>query len=796
MIGKSLGRYKILEQIGAGGMGVVYRARDENLEREVAIKVLPAGTLEDPQARRRFRKEALLLSQLNHPNIETIHDFETRDNLDFLVMEYVPGVSLDERLVSGGPLSEKEAVHLGVQIAQGLSAAHKQGIVHRDLKPANLRVTPDGQLKILDFGVARLLEPEGNPATAPSMASTATATGGGIAGTFPYMAPEQLRGEKVDVRTDVYAAGLVLYELVTAQRAHPEKDGPRLLHAILHGESVPPRMVNPQVSSALEAIILKAMTKEAAGRQQSAAELRTELEGLLASPPAHARAPGIVSARSRRRRKRWAMTLTLLTVIIVGVVVGMRLGTLRRLFGAMGPNRVEALAVLPLENLSHDPAQEYFADGMTDQLINNLAQVKALRVISRTSIMGYKSARKPLPEIARELNVDVVIEGSVLRVEGRVRISAQLVDARTDRHLWAQTYERDLQDALKLQSEVAQAIVDEIEIKLSPKERDRLTHARVDPRALDAYLRGRANFDQHTLASIQEAVRNFDAAIATEPQFALAHVGLSRAFWGLSSNYVPAAEAMPKARASALRALEFDPDASEAYTSLGIVKSFYEWNWAEAEADFKRAIALKPSDAEAHMFYGIHLGIVRRFDDAVVELTRARELDPLSLLAQVVSLYPLYEGRRFDAAIAAARSLLAAHPDDWNAQLVLGQSYLARGDHRDAIEVLQRASDLSAPENIYSLGYLGCAHAAAGDSAKARETLHQLLRRPNIDLHAYPVAVLYAALGDKEPAFQWLEKSIAQRSEEAIYAPSDAQMDGLRPDPRFAELMQRFQFPR
>lgn len=792
MIGTSLGRYKILERIGAGGMGVVYRARDEHLEREVAIKVLPAGTLADPQARRRFRKEALLLSQLNHPNIETIHDFETLDNVDFLVMEYIPGVSLDERLVSNGALTEKEAVQLGSQLAQGLSAAHKHGIVHRDLKPANLRVTPDGQLKILDFGVARLLETEGNPATAPSMASTATATGSGIAGTFPYMAPEQLRGEKLDVRTDVYAAGAVLYELVTAQRAHPEKDGPRLLHAILNVEPVPPRMVNPQVSSTLEAIIVKAMTKEAAGRHQSAAELRTDLESLLASPPAHTRAPDIISSRSRRR-PRWGMLLALLAVIVVGLVVGMRSGMLRRWLS--GPSRVEALAVLPLEDLSHDPAQEYFADGMTDQLINNLAQVKALRVISRTSIMNYKNARKPLPEIARELNVDVVVVGSILRLEGRVRISAQLVEARSDRNLWAQTYERDLQDALTLQSEVARTIVDEIEIQVTPKERDRLTHRRVDPRALDAYLRGRSNFDQHTLASIQEAIRNFDAAIAIEPQFALAHVGLSRAFWGLSSAYVSAAEAMPKARASALRALECDPEASEAYTSLGIVKSLYEWNWAEAERDFKRAIELKPSDAEAHMFYGMYLAVIRRFDAAIVELERARELDPLSLITQVVALFPLYEGRRFDAAIAAARSLLAAHPDAWNAQLVLGQAYLARGDHRDAIEVLQRASDLCAPENVYTLGYLGCAHAAAGDSAKTREILQQLLPRPGIELHAYPVALLYAALGDKDQAFQWLEKSIEQRSEEVIYAPSDAQMDGLRPDPRFAELMQRFQLP-
>ena len=313
MIGTSLGRYKILERIGAGGMGVVYRARDEHLEREVAIKVLPAGTLEDPQARRRFRKEALLLSQLNHPNIETIHDFETLNDLDFLVMEYILGISLDERL-SSGPLPEKEAVQLGVQLARGLSAAHERGIVHRDLKPANLRVTPDGQLKILDFGVARLLEPEGNPATAPSMASTATATGSGIAGTFPYMAPEQLRGEKVDVRTDVYAAGVVLYELVTAQRAHPEKDGPRLLHAILNEEPAPPRLVTPQVSPALEAIILKAMTKEVAGRHQSAAELRSDLES-LASSPAHVRAPEVVSPRPRRRRQRWGTMLAVLAVI-------------------------------------------------------------------------------------------------------------------------------------------------------------------------------------------------------------------------------------------------------------------------------------------------------------------------------------------------------------------------------------------------------------------------------------------------------------------------------------------------
>ena len=422
MVGRTLSRHRVLAKLGAGGMGEVYRARDECLDRDVALKVLPAHTLADEAARKRFRKEALALSKLNHPNIATVHDFDTQDDVDFLVMEYVAGATLAKR-ITGGALPEKEVAQLGIQVAAALEEAQEQGVVHRDLKPGNVMVTPKGQAKVLDFGLAKLVRPVTDTAATESLTETPAA-----AGTLPYMPPEQLQGKVVDARTDLYALGALLYEMGTGQRAFPERESHRLITAILHETPQPPRALNREVSAGLESIILKALEKDPEHRYQSARELRVDLERLSGPEPflAVPRRPGLT------RRQLVGMAGAAM-VALLAVPLGLNVGGLRdRLLGTATAPRIQSIAVLPLENLSGDPEQDYFADGMTEALITDLGKLSALRVISRRSVMRYRGSDKPLPEIARELNVDAVLDGSTLRSGDQVRITAQLIHAATD----------------------------------------------------------------------------------------------------------------------------------------------------------------------------------------------------------------------------------------------------------------------------------------------------------------------------------------------------------------------------
>ncbi|MGH9662401.1 MAG: protein kinase domain-containing protein, partial [Bryobacteraceae bacterium] len=469
MIGRTLGHYRIDSQLGQGGMGVVYRARDLRLERDVALKVLPAGLLADESARKRFRKEALALSQLNHPNIATVHDFDTADGVDFLVLEYIAGVSLSEKLASGA-LMEKELAGLATQLALGLAAAHEQGIVHRDLKPGNLRVTPDGRLKILDFGLATLVRPSNNDA-----ASTVGLTEGpAVAGTLPYMAPEQLRGESADPRSDLHAAGAVLYEMSTGRRAFPQVGGPQIIAAILQEKPAPPASISARVSPAMEAIVLKCLDKDRERRYQSAREMRVDLERLTS--PTTAAVPV-----SLLRRRRWLLPagVALAVLALAAAWAVFRTGQQR-----IESSRIESLAVLPLDNLSGDSAQEYFSDGMTEALITDLGKVASLRVISRSAVVKYKGPRQSLAQIARELKVDALVEGAVMRSGERVRITARLIHPATDRQLWSESYERDLRDVLALQGEVARAVASQIRAQV------RLSSTRpVDPQAYELFLR-------------------------------------------------------------------------------------------------------------------------------------------------------------------------------------------------------------------------------------------------------------------------------------------------------------------
>jgi eukaryotic-like serine/threonine-protein kinase len=795
MVGKTLGHYRILEKIGAGGMGVVYRARDERLDRDVALKVLPGGTLADEASRKRFRREALSLSKLNHPNIETVHDFDTQQGVDFLVMEYIAGESLDVKVASG-PLPENETVRLALQLAEGLAAAHEQGVVHRDLKPGNLRVTPDGRLKILDFGLAKLISPKpaGEAATTESLAETQAGT---IAGTLPYMSPEQLRSEKVGARTDIYAVGVLLYEMATGRRPFLERQTPRLIDAILHQAPQSPCVLNQRVSPGLEGFILKCLEKDPNLRYQTAGELRTDLERLSAGS-------SVAAVRQRRARLRWPLAVIGgLLALLVGIM-GLNVRGLRdQLLTAVGARRavslprIESIAVLPLENLSHDPDQEYFADGMTEELITELAKMRALRVVSRTSVMQYKGMRKPLSQIAKELNVDGVLVGSVQRSGHEVLVTAHLIRAATGRHLWAQSYERNLREVLELEGDLAQAIAREIRVALSPEEETRLASARpVSPEAHEAYLKGRYYWNKRTEDGAKKSLSYFRQAIEDDPTYAQAYSGLADSYVALTGyGKPPPNEVLALAKAAATKALELDDKLAEAHSSLALTRD-YEWDWAGAEREHRRAIELNPGYATAHHWYATHLARMGRLAEAVAESKRAQELDPLSpILSANLAHMSLCAGQ-YTQDFEALRKLSELDPDFPWLHHQLGRWYEEQGRYEEAIAEHRKALSLS-EGHPYIMAGLGHTYAVAGEKAEALKVLSDL-KELSERRYVSPVyvSVVYAGLGDMDDALVWLQKAYEERDLfPMIWLKVDPYFNALRSDPRFQELLRRAGLP-
>ncbi|TRZ88757.1 hypothetical protein D4R89_07435, partial [bacterium] len=616
MIGQTLGHYRIIEKIGAGGMGVVYRARDERLERDVAIKVLPAGALADEEMRKRFRREAIALSKLNHPNIAIIHDFNTERDVDFLAMEYISGVTLREKSLSGA-LPEAEVISLGKQAAEALEAAHEQGIIHRDLKPGNIMVTPKGLLKVLDFGLAKLFQPAG------TIEKTLTLTGSqGLTGTLPYMAPEQLDGREVDARTDIYALGAIFHELVTGKKPFPQETPSEIMHAILDKQPERPRSLGAQISEGLERIIFKCLEKEPANRYASAKELIDDLNQVESGDLS-----ALIAGKPRRRAKRslWQrpLPMSVLVLGVAGLLFALNIGGIRDfLIGRARTPQVQSLAVLPLENLSGDAEQEYFAGGITDALITELGQISTLRVISRTSVLKYKKTEKSLPQIAKELNADMVVEGSVLRSGEKVRITARLINPAEDRQLWVKSYERDIGGFLVLQGEIAQDITRQVGIRLREEERFRLAKKKaVNPQALDAYLKGVYSGD----------IGYFNQAIKLDPDFALAYTEIAKSYFysGLLGD-VPPREAFLEMKQAALKALEKDNTLGEAHGYLAVAWLHYDLDWTEAEKEFKRALELNPSLAMIHHLYAHLLMALDRNEESMAEVKLASELDPFA----------------------------------------------------------------------------------------------------------------------------------------------------------------------
>jgi serine/threonine protein kinase/Tfp pilus assembly protein PilF len=775
MIGRMLGHYRVVEKVGEGGMGIVYRTYDEHLDRDVAIKILPQGALGNESARRRFRKEALTLAKLNHPNIESVYEFGSQDGVDFLVLEYVAGSTLADKILAGA-FPEKEVGQLGVQLAAALEEAHECGIVHRDLKPKNIAVTPKGQLKVLDFGLARLLQPESGVSTKDFLSSTEA-----FAGTIPYMSPEQLRGRPADTRSDIYATGMVLYEIATGKHPFAGRAGSALIDAILNTPPPPPRRLQHDISSRLEQIILKCLQKEPEHRYQSAKELLVDLRGPSA----------VVGPRKSYLRQHVSK---LAAVLLIVLALGTAYFISRRFWPQNAAAQRTMLAVLPFDNLSGDSKQEYFSDGLTDEMISQLGrwQPRRLGVIARTSAIHYKGTKKRIDQIGHELGVAYILEGSVRRDAGRVRITAELIHVADQTPLWAETYERDAADVFAVQSEVASRITQSLALELLPSQHAPLLRSPTkDSAAHEAYLKGLYYLNNVTGENYERARTYFEQAVQLDPNYAPAYAGLADYYW--STDKLPPQLAMPKAEQYALKSLQLDESLPEAHTALAGIRFFYNWDWSTAEKEFTRSLELNPSGAETHRLYSLYLASLAGAEQAVREIRLAQQLDPFSLNINTTVGWVFNYTRQYDQSIEQCRKALEIDPDYLSAHDCLGEGYLAKGMFGQAVAEFQRAA--SGGEPVRAVG-LARAYGVMGKSNEARKILDDLTKASKQSYFpAYLFGVIHVALGENEQGLAWLEVAYTHRDPYLVHLKKDAAFDPVRSDPRFQDLLRRVGFP-
>jgi serine/threonine-protein kinase len=787
--GTRLGPYEIVALLGAGGMGEVYRARDTRLGRDVAIKLLPAEFAADAERLKRFEREAKATAALSHPNILDVHDVGTFEGVPYLVEELLEGESLKER-IGRGSVPVRDAVGIAVQVAHGLAVAHGKSIVHRDLKPENIFVTKDGVVKILDFGLAKLVEgvPIGEADTL-THAPTGATEFGRVLGTVAYMAPEQARGLPVDQRADVFAFGVVLYEMVTGEHPFRGATATDTVAAILREEPPPlPASAPTQLAAVLE----KCLAKEPERRYQRGSELLAALEAVQ-SEGAVLLWPTLTRAVRRRPWLVAANTAVALAVLALALDVG---GLRGRILGGAGAGRINSLAVLPLANLSGDAAQDYLAAGLHEALITDLARLGGLkRVIARGSVMRFAKTEMPPRQIAKELGVDALITGSVMRSGDRVRVTAQLVDADTDAQLWGERYERDLRDVLALENDVVAAITREIRLKLTPQEHARLASARpINPEAYEACLKGRFHWYKLSREDLDNAERYFKLALEKDPNYAPAHEGMASVWLSRTdTGLVPPSEAMPRANASALKALELDDTFAQAHVTLANLKVL-EWDWATADKEYRRALEINPNCAEAHFMYSDFLVTMRRTAEWEMETRRTLELDPLSSFNRCFYGWHLVYERRYDEAIAQLTRVAQAEPNFSSVHLGLWGAYFKKGADAEALAEAKRFFGALGDREVADALDAGWAHGGyRGAMKRAGDTLVARFERTYYP--AIRVARVLAHAGDNERALEFLEKAYERHETPLYHIGVGWDWDELRPDPRFQALLRRMSLP-
>ena len=792
LVGELIGHYRIESLIGIGGMGEVYLARDERLGRKVALKLLPERLTADATQLSRFKAEARAASALNHPNILTVYEISVEGNRHFIATEFIEGMTLRASLARGR-MNLHDALEIAVQVASALAAAHETGVVHRDIKPENIMLRPDGYAKVLDFGIAKLTEQQPRSDSHEVGTTTVLQTAPGLVlGTARYMSPEQTRGQTLDARSDIWSLGVVIYEIVGGISPFPGETPSDCIASILKTEPPPLSTVLPDVPVKLQSIVQKALRKNMEERYQTIKEMLTDLRDLKreleaegSSPQTKARTEPILG--KIKRHKRGAL-LTLAAAILAAAAFGYHFYFVAP---ALAPNE-KSIAVLPFADLSQARDQEYFCDGIHEEILTRLSKIRDLKVISRTSTQRFKSAPKNLPEIARQLGVATILEGTVQKAEGQVRVNVQLINARNDSHLWAEKYDRKLTDIFGVESEIAKAIADTLQAKLSGTEQRAIaTRPTENPEAHQLYLKGTFFSNKRTGPDFRTAIEYFKEAIGKDANYALAYAGLADAY-ALLSLYGGEGpqETVPQAKAAARKAVELEDILPEAHNSLGLLLALYDFDFAQSKKEFERAIELNPNYATAHHQFGnMNLTMVGEFDRAIAEGKRAVELDPLSLIINADLGQNFLLARRYDEAIDQFRKTLAMDPRFYPARCALGEALQLKGQPDEAMVEYQKAAEVT--DDPVVLAYLAQGYAKTGQGDKAWNLLSQLEQLAT-ERHVGPfiLAMVHLALGENEKAIDDLERAYRDRADAFIVGIKvEPLLDPLRGDPRFERLV-------
>jgi serine/threonine protein kinase/Tfp pilus assembly protein PilF len=810
--GRCFGHYEIIRQIGVGGMGEVYLARDKKLDRNVAIKFLNEEFSQDESNLKRFVSEAKAASALNHPNILTIYEFVEAEDARFIVSEYIEGKTLRE-IIRESSLRLPAILDTSIQITSALSAAHKAHLVHRDIKPENIMVRPDGYVKILDFGLAKLVEQKNKSILSledPTVRQNLTAKGV-ILGTVNYMSPEQAKGERVDERTDIFSLGVLIYEVLAGKPPFAGANAIETMGSILNKDPVPLSRQTPEVPNELERIINKALRKDPEARYQTAKDLLIDLQDLkqelafseklgrsatqsdnqeaTGGKPADVTEPqnGQTAPRAEsisREIKQHKSGFLLVSTILLLSVMGLGYWFYSNRAAATNSKQIKSIAVLPLENLSGDASQDYFAEGMTEALIGNLSKISSLKVISRTSVMRYKQSGKSIPEIAKELGVDGIVEGSVQRSGDRILITTRLIDAATDSPIWSRKYERQMSDILTLQGEIAQALAGEIRVQLTPAEEQRFDRRKsIDPGATEAFLLGKHYFHMWTRDSERQAVEQFQKAVNIEPEYAEGWAGLSDAWQarGIVGD-INLGEAEKPAKGAALKALQIDAENSAAHVSMCFLHNIYDFDWVGSETSCKRGIELDPNNAKAHFAYAYVLSRLERWDEMVEQMEKAMRLDPVEpWWPQVYGAF-LIQAHRFEEAEEQLKRAIAIDPNWRLAYTSLSDLYVELGKFDEALKLTEKWSN-----SALSMAYI---YARMGNRQKALDFLN---RSSNRDL--FGLALVYTALDDFDKAFEVINESFNRGDGFMTGYGSYPVLNKLKSDPRWKDVARRMNMP-
>jgi len=814
--GTKFGHYEIRSQLGAGGMGEVYLAFDTELDRTVAIKVLPESLASDQNRLQRFIQEAKAASALNHPHILTIYEIRTTEKTRFIATEFIDGETLRRHMSS--PLKLTEILEIATQSASALAAAHAAGIIHLDIKPENIMVRRDGYIKVLDFGLAKLTEPEGSNTDGEAPTRAMVNTGAGtVMGTANYMSPEQAKGVHVDVRSDIWSLGVVLYELVSGRVPFPGETPTETISLILQREAAPLTRFSPNVPTELERIVNKALTKDREDRYQTMKDFLIDLRALkrkievdaeidrtvapeLRSALSTSSGQGVQTAHASQAgassaeyivsgiRKHKILVAAVAVLLLVGVAVA---GFYLR--GRPTSGAIKSIAVMPFVNEGGNADLEYLSDGMTDTLISSLSQVPNLNVKARSSVFRYKGKETSPQTIGKDLNVQAILNGRVAQRGDQLTLTLELVDTQTENVIWSDQYTRKQGDLVTLQSDIARDVSSKLKTKLTGVEEQKITKAATtNTEAYQLYLKGLFYWNKRTPESLKSSLDYYNQAIEKDPNYAQAYAGTALTYVLLPQYSAGSPiESTTKAKAAATKALALDDSLPEAHTALAYVLFAFDRNMPESDREFRRAIELNPNYATAHQWFGGGtLSATARFDEAIAEGKRAEDLDPFSLIVINERGNVYFYARRYDEAIGQFRKAIDLDQNWYLAHMALCQAYIAKGQHQEAIAECQKALTLN--NDPYPLAYLTNAYASLGkkeEGMKALAQMHQAAKQRYVS--AYSFATAYAGLGDKDQAFQWLERSNADRAWEILYLKVDPLLDNLRSDPRFPDLVKR-----